>query len=131
MPRMGAPIFFLALALVTSLAQPAFAAEQPYRIDYHGRLATDVYVNGQGPFQFVIDTASSRSLIFERARQKLNLTQARPGRMRIYGINDLADVMPVQPRELRVAGEIIPDRGIACLVGAGGAPDDGVSLVGR
>jgi len=126
MPRMGAPIFFLALALMTSLAQPAFAAEQPYRIDYHGRLATDVYVNGQGPFQFVIDTASSRSLIFERARQKLNLTQARPGRMRIYGINDLADVMPVQPRELRVAGEIIPDLMMGVLPNTDSSDPDGI-----
>jgi predicted aspartyl protease len=109
MRRIGALITFLVLALAASQAEAALPAAQPYRIDYHGRLATDVYINGLGPFQFLIDTASSRSLIYEHVRQRLNLTQSQPGRMTIYGINDVADVMPVKPQELRVAGESIPD----------------------
>jgi len=109
MRRIGALIAFLVLALAASQAEAALPAQQPYRIDYHGRLATDVYVNGAGPFQFLIDTASSRSLIYEHVRQRLGLTQSQPGRMTIYGINDVADVMPVKPQELRVAGESIPD----------------------
>ncbi len=45
----------------------ARAGEQPYiRIGSYGRLITDVYINGQGPLStFLIDTASSCSLIFE------------------------------------------------------------------
>ena len=114
MRRLGAfiafaAIFFLALALTASQAKATLPAEQSYRIGYQGRLATEVYVNGQGPFQFLIDTASSRSLVFEHVRQQLNLTQSQPGRMTVYGINDVADVMPVKPRELAVAGETIAD----------------------
>jgi predicted aspartyl protease len=106
---MEASIAFLVFALMASQARAALPAEQSYHIDYHGRLATEVYVNGQGPFQFVIDTASSRSLIFEHVRQRLNLTQSQPGRMTVYGINDVADVMPVRPHELNIAGETISD----------------------
>src|SRR5690348_4917812 len=114
MRRLGASIAvaaiaFLALALTASQAKATLPAEQSYRIGYQGRLATEVYVNGQGPFQFLIDTASSRSLVFEHVRQQLNLTQSQPGRMTVYGINDVADVMPVKPRELAVAGETIAD----------------------
>ena len=69
--------------------------------------STEVYIDGQGPFQFLIDTASSRSLIFEHVRKRLDLAQSQPGRMTVYGINDVAKVMPVKPRELRFAGESI------------------------
>jgi predicted aspartyl protease len=109
MRRIGALVAFLVLALMAGQAQAALPAEQPYRIGYHGRLATEVYLNGQGPFQFLIDTASSRSLMYEHVRQRLNLTQSQPGRMTIYGINEVADVMPVMPNELRIAGESLSD----------------------
>lgn len=107
MRRTGALLAFLVLALTASQAKAALPAEQPYRIGYHGRLATDVYLDGQGPFQFLIDTASSRSLMFEHVRQQLNLTRSQPGRMTVYGINDVAEAMPVMPQELRVAGESV------------------------
>jgi len=122
----GALIAFLALALPASQARAALPAEQPYRIDYHGRLSTEVYVDGQGPFHFLIDTASSRSLIFEHVRQKLNLTQSQPDRMTVYGINDVADVMPVKPRELRVAGESISNLTMGVLPETESAGPDGI-----
>ena len=126
MRRLGASFAFFALALMTGQAQAALPAEQPYIIGYHGRLATDVYVNGQGPFQFLIDTASSRSLIFEHVRQRLNLGQSQPGRMTVYGINDVADVMPVKPHELQVAGESIPDLTMGVLPDTEPSGPDGV-----
>ena len=123
---MGAPVIFLVLSLLTSQARAALPAEQSYHIDYHGRLATEVFINGQGPFQFLIDTASSRSLMFEHVRQRLNLTQAQPGRMTVYGINDVADVMPVRPQELRVAGESVSDLIMGVLPDTGTSNPDGI-----
>jgi predicted aspartyl protease len=107
MGRIAALIAVLVLAGLTSRAWASSSAEQPYRIDSHGRPATDVYVDGQGPFSFLIDTASSRSLIFEHLRKKLGLGQSQPERLIIYGINDVAEVIPVKPDELRVAGEVV------------------------
>ena len=109
MRGLGAPIVFLILACWAGRAMAALPAEQAYRIDQHGRLTTEVYLNGQGPFQFVIDTASSRSLLFEHVRQRLNLTQSQPGKMKVYGINDVAEAMPVKAQELRLAGESVLD----------------------
>ena len=105
MRRIGALIAFL--AVLAGQAWASSSAEQPYRIDSHGRLVTDVYVDGHGPFTFLIDTASSRSLIFEHVRKQLGLAQSQPKRLTIYGINDVAEVMPVKPSELRVAGESV------------------------
>jgi hypothetical protein len=111
--------------LILALPACAMAAEQPYRIGDSGRPVTDVYVNGQGPFTFLIDTAASRTLVFEHVRRTLKLTPSQPGRLTVYGINDVADVMPVKPGELRLAGEavrgltlgVLPDTGMAGLDG--------------
>jgi predicted aspartyl protease len=117
---------FVALLTLAGSAHATLPAEQPYRIDREGRLVTDVYVDGQGPFAFVIDTASSRSLMFEHVRQKLGLGQSQPKRMTVYGINDIADVMAVKPDELRIAGEAVHGLTMGVLPESENAGPDGV-----
>lgn len=118
---------FLALLLLLCIpAQASSPAEQPYRIANYGRLVTDVYVNGQGPFTFLIDSASSRSLIFEHVRKKLGLVQSQPEHLLVYGINDVADALPVRPERLSVAGEEVKSLTIGVLPDADAAGLDGV-----
>ena len=105
MRRMGILFALLALFAPASQVWATLPAEQPYRIAHHGRLVTDVYINDQGPFSFLIDSASCRSLIFEHVRKKLGLIQSQPGLLTIYGINDIGNALPVKPAVLRVAGE--------------------------
>jgi predicted aspartyl protease len=116
----------LLLLMATVPARAALPAEQPYRIAQYGRLTTDVYVNGQGPFSFLIDTASSRSLIFEHVRQRLKLAQSQPGRPLVYGINDVADALPVKPDTISVAGEEVKGLTVAVLPDEGPDEPDGV-----
>ena len=40
----------LGLLVLMVPASAALPTEQPYRITENGRLVTDVYINGQGPF---------------------------------------------------------------------------------
>jgi len=116
----------LALCLLCGPARGALPAEQPYSLDRYGRLTTDVYVNGQGPFTFLIDTASSRSLIFEHVRKKLGLTRSQPERLLVYGINDVAEALPVKPDRLSVAGEEITGLTIGVLPESSSADPDGI-----
>lgn len=116
----------LALLLLCGPALASLPAEQSYRIANYGRLVTDVYVNGQGPFSFLIDTASSRSLIFEHVRKKLDLTRSQPQQMLVYGINDVAEAVPVKPERLAVAGEEVHDLTIGVLPDEASAGLDGV-----
>lgn len=108
----------LVLLLLCGPAAASSSAEQPYRIASYGRLVTDVFVNGQGPFTFLIDSASSRSLIFEHVRKKLALAPSQPEHLLVYGINDVAEAMPVKPERLALAGEEVRDLTIGVL------PDD-------
>jgi predicted aspartyl protease len=124
MQRIGAAVFaFMALA---APARAALPAEQPYRIAYQGRLATDVYIDGQGPFSFLIDTASSRSLIFQHVRDRLGLPQSQPRLLTVYGINDVAQVPPVKPGDVTVAGEAMRNMTLAVLPDEGGDGPDGI-----
>ncbi len=91
-------------ALPAHATQPA---DQPYRIDFGSRFVTAVTIDGQGPFSFVIDTASSRSLIYEHVRAKLGLTKSQPDDITVYGINESAKALPVKPAVLTVAGQDI------------------------
>ena len=122
----GVLIALLALFVPVSQARATLPAEQPYRIAHHGRLVTDVYINDQGPFTFLIDSASSRSLIFEHVRKKLELTQSQPGLLTIYGINDIGNAMPVKPGVLRVAGEEMRGLTLGVLPDTEAAGPDGV-----
>jgi predicted aspartyl protease len=122
-------MFGLLVIAVLALAAPARAAlpaEQPYRIGFSGRLATDVYIDGQGPFNFLIDTASSRSVIFQHMQDRLGLAQSQPKLLIVYGINDVAQAIPVKPREVSVAGETMRGMTLAVLPDVGGNGPDGI-----
>jgi predicted aspartyl protease len=93
----------LAMALATR-ADTAMA-DLPYRIGGDGRVSTDVVIDGQGPFSFLLDTASSRTMLFEHLRQRLGLTASEAGTLKVYAMNNIGTAMPVKPRELRLANQ--------------------------
>src|ERR1700759_5456449 len=96
-------IVSLALALVTLAATVrADTADLPYRIGGDGRVSTDVFVDGQGPFSFLLDTASSRTMLFDHLRQQLKLEPSAPGLLKVYAMNNIGTALPVEPRELRL-----------------------------
>jgi predicted aspartyl protease len=116
----------LGLLVLMVPASAALPTEQPYRITEDGRLVTDVYINGQGPFSLLIDTASSSTLILEHVRKMLNLAPSQPGHLTVYGINDVADALPVKPDSLSIAGEEIKGLTLAVLPESGANEADGV-----
>lgn len=103
-------------ALVTAVR--ADSADLPYRIGGDGRVTTDVFVDGQGPFSFLVDTASSRTMLFDHLRQQLNLAPSASGLLKVYAMNNIGTALPVMPREIRLA-----DRRITGLT-LGVLPDD-------
>ena len=119
-------VLLAALLALPAPAQALLPAQQSYRLDPQGRLVTDVYLNGQGPFSFLIDTASSRTVIFEHVRARLGLARSQPGQFLVYGINAVAEALPVKPQELRVAGETVSGLTLAALPNGRSDGPDGV-----
>lgn len=119
------------LLALTVLAAPSRATtvadEQSYHIAYADRLVTDVYVNGQGPFTFLIDTASSRTVVYEHVRKQLGMGYSSPDPITVYGINDAMQARAAQPDSIHVAGLAIKGITVAVLPDAAQHADpDGI-----
>ena len=115
--RGSASLLVLAL-LIAVVSARADTSDLPYRIGGDGRVSTDVFVDGQGPYSFLLDTASSRTMLFDHLRRQLGLEPSAPGLLKVYAMNNIGTALPVTPRELRLA-----DQKIAGLT-LGVLPDD-------
>ncbi|MEX0644509.1 MAG: retropepsin-like aspartic protease, partial [Parvularculaceae bacterium] len=63
---MRAAVFAVLLLLAPVAARAAEpVAVVPYRIDYFGWFTVSATVNGRGPYDFIIDTGATRSLVFQ------------------------------------------------------------------
>lgn len=102
-------------------AVPALAtilAEQPYRVGTDARIATDVFINGKGPYRFLLDTAASRSMMFEHVRAQLGIGAAGEKPLTVYGMQNVGTAVPVVAKDVRLANETIRDLPMGVL------PDD-------
>jgi predicted aspartyl protease len=91
---------FLVLApLVARAAEPV--ASVPYRIDYGGWYTVSVRVDGQGPFDFILDTGATHSIVFRKLQEAMNfppsggppqtvLGLAAKGVFATYSVGDIA-----------------------------------------
>lgn len=83
-------------------SEPRFAA--PTTLDHIGRIMAPVYVDGRGPFRFVIDTGASRSTISPALATRLGLDSASSPTVWLSGVTGSARVPTVMLKELRAGG---------------------------
>jgi len=69
----------------TVLDEDGALAVIPYTIESNGRIVVDVLVNGEGPFQFALDTGASISVIHDRLRDRLALQTIPEQTVIVYG----------------------------------------------
>ena len=64
------------ILFIVAVSAPARAEEPvvsvPYRIDYNGWLTVSATVNGEGPYDFIIDTGATQSLVFQNLADSQN-----------------------------------------------------------
>ncbi|HUO03300.1 MAG TPA: retroviral-like aspartic protease family protein [Rhizomicrobium sp.] len=127
-PRFQAILLSLGIVLCGTLPVPvawaADLAKLPYRIGADGRVSTDVFLNGQGPFNFVLDTASSRTMLFEHLRRQLGLVPSEGGMLKVYAMNNIGSAVPVKPGPLGLDRETIDGLTMGVL------PDDVTEMDG-
>lgn len=92
------------IALPSSQEDAATEDEPLYAVptlrDRVGRLVAPVFVNGQGPFRFLLDTGATHSAITEIAATRLNLTPLTSARVLVQGVNGSVEVPSVDIGEL-------------------------------
>ncbi|GAB4529078.1 MAG: hypothetical protein Kow00133_17930 [Amphiplicatus sp.] len=116
-------------AAAGALIWPALAAAAtpvaslPYRIDYGGWFTVSATVNGEGPFDFIIDTGATDTLVFENlaARQNMQPTGGPP--RTVFGLSQgrafppyfvgdivLSEAIRLDDHETVVLGDWVVDR---------------------
>lgn len=82
-------------------AAPLFVL--PYRVDYRGLPVAPVRVNDEGPFDFIVDVAATKSGVFERLRKRLD-TPADSSSVQVFGIAGAATRPSVAVETIDLAG---------------------------
>jgi len=100
------------LALILLIFAPIWAradplVDQPYTIGFQDRFITQVMINGQGPFAFVIDTGSSRTVLYEHTRARLGLTPVSHEKITVYTLAGMTTAEPYLLTEFALSAERI------------------------
>lgn len=83
-PGLAAALFTL-WGCAAVLDEDGALAVAPYQIDPTGRILVDVLVDGEGPFEFALDTGASISVIHDRLRDALALEPIPGQAVIVYG----------------------------------------------
>lgn len=87
----------------------------PTRLDRIGRIMAPVFINGQGPYAFVVDTGASRSVVAPRVVAALGLQPDPSRRLELRGVTGAERVPSVYVESLK-AGEIVLNRQLLPVV---------------
>lgn len=118
MVRISIPAFFLAISFATPLwaqtvasspagqiiappGAPPASDTVPTGLDRALRMTVPVMINGQGPFQFVVDTGADRTVISEELADRLDLPKA--GTAKLHAMGGSATVQLVRINTVEVS----------------------------
>lgn len=87
---------------------PAALYAEPTTKDHIGCVAAPVYINGLGPFRFVIDTASNRTLLSPRLASLLQIDLAGLPSLVVNGINGSQPAPVARLQSMRI-GKIVAE----------------------
>ncbi len=113
------PSFFkivaaLSAALGAFLVCAARAAEPlavlPYRLDYSGWFTVSGTIDGKGPFDFIIDTGSTQTLIFTNTAEKIGgIVPTNDPPIRVIGLSASKRFPTYRIGDVSIAGQAMPD----------------------
>lgn len=100
----------------------------PYHIEDSGRIVVEAHVNGQGPFDFALDTGSTISAVFDELRDKLELDPIPGQTVIIHGAIASGRFSLLNVGRIEVGGEVWAGPRVVSLPGktAAGASIDGL-----
>lgn len=91
-----------AVPLPPPAAEEVLPFIQPFDLDATQRMAVAVMVEGEGPFSFLVDTGSERTVIARELAERLGLTEG--AKLRLATIGNLATVPSYRVAALQMAG---------------------------
>ena len=101
-----------------------------YKIAHGDRIVIPVDLNGAGTFEFVVDTASSRTVLFDHVRARLGLTADPDVTITIYGMVGDQSAVALKLDSLRIGDETIRDIEVADLPNPVHSDDEADGILG-
>ncbi len=108
--RMSAGLALLAAAALWAMPAAAntLAAAIPYRIDYDGWYTVPVYIDGEGPYDFIIDSGATVTVVFRKLAERRKMPRTDLPPRRILGLVG-AERLPVHRiGDVSVGGAMLP-----------------------
>ena len=102
----------ITLIIMTISARAAAAepiASVPYRLDYGGWYTVDVTINGQGPYQFIVDTGATLTALYANAATTQTFPVAEIGEKRVLGIVGAQELPAVNLGNIELGGLYLRD----------------------
>ena len=103
---------------------PEFAT--PTRLDRVGRVVAPVFVNGRGPFRFVLDTGANRSVISADTAATLGLVPHPEEQAHVHGVTGSASLPVVDVASLAVGDQLFENQRMPVLASPVFAGVDGI-----
>lgn len=121
--RYWARLFFVPMALLflsaPALAKSKSATSTSKSVGFTrletGQYLLEVMVDQQGPFVFMLDTAATRTCIFEKTQRKLGLTEIPDGEAFISGLTESRIRPTTKVSSISFGGRIFEDHNVVIL----------------
>ena len=103
------PAFIVSFVLLFSASAKAqeLVAEIPFRYAYNGWVTVPVMVNGEGPYDFIIDSGATLSVVFENLAQTQEFPFVEGEPRRILGLIEANDLPPRDIGRIEMGGQAI------------------------
>jgi hypothetical protein len=126
--------FTVALLIVSTLStHAATTADTPVRVSFtviNGfMVVVPIRINGAGPYNFLLDTGTSRSMVVAKIADRLSLPAA--GRSTIVGVHGTSAISLVQTSSLTLAGATVPYLQLTVVPNDSGFPSDVAGVLGE
>lgn len=83
--------------------------EAPFRFDYQGWLTIEATVNGEGPYDFIVDTGATVSVVFANLAQRQDFAPAAREPMSIIGLSGVRELPAIEIGAIAAAGLKLED----------------------
>lgn len=112
--RSSAVLTCAAVLIAAILTGPAHAqseplAQVPYRISEGGWLVVPARVNGRGPYDFIVDTGATLTLVFQELADELGVASVEGPDRRILGLSSVDKLPPAPIGDVSVGALTLKD----------------------
>jgi len=108
--RRAAKLALIVVALLSPLSAAANgpAASVPYRIDYDGWYTVPVYIDGEGPYDFIVDSGATATVVFRKLAKRRAMERTNKPPRRILGLVGSERLPVYRIGDISVGGAKLP-----------------------